>query len=289
MSAENYCLKCEAEGKRTVLFYSVPPNKEIDTWTKRLEKKSDYRCLRHVRETQKLHGSSAGRAKHKARSENIERLHQKRVTDFSKMWNNKTITATIDSQEVPIHTLPDPDHLMWIYIKFNIRKAELGFTAREIAEVVYEDEIEYNIGKKISEWRESAKDRGLTLMIREQVEPELIREYLTIKEQMQAAHTKQLVNSVRGMFAIANMTWDKKPADQWEKAVTEPGYCDPDGNTAPRYHLLSQEKTLKKRQEKMMRKQKRLGETIEREAEIFQSVKDHTEDIGEQNAAAGIL
>lgn len=267
-----YCLRCKAEGRETILFYSEPLDKELDTWSKRLEKKSDFRCISHVRNDAKLYRSEQGRAKHRKRSENIEQYHQRRIMKFQTMWNDKTI---VDDKGRLVINLPHHERLMWIFIRYGIRKASLGFTPAEMTEVIREADIEFDIMRKISEWREDAKDRGLTLLVREQVEPELIKIYVSMREEMQESHRKRLVNSTRGLAHAANITWLQKPEDKWEKLVTDPSYKDPEGNKAERIHLLTEAETLRRRQERKMQHIEHIKEIMEQEAKVQVIVQQH--------------
>jgi hypothetical protein len=265
-SEEFYCTKCESKGVSTLLFFNVPA-KKTDTWTRRKAQKHDYRCNACQREESRMFSTKKGRTEHKRRSESIQEYQTRRIDAFRRLWNDE---KTLNDDGIPIIKLSNPERIMWTFIRNGIRSAGRGFTAEELTEVVREGLIEYNLTLEVMQYMEGAKKRGLSLMVREQLEPEVYRLYTQFKEDKQDARRRQFINTTRGEIDYANKLWDRKDPEQIEKIVTTPGHRDPEGNLMPRYHLLSESETFEKRRQKKERQMNQIQKVINREDEITQ-------------------
>ena len=248
-----------------MLYYSEP-RKDTDTWTKKLAKRSDYRCKDCIKEDEKRNRKNSN--EYRRHREDIEAYHHRRIKKFEEIWNDERV-----------RNLPDPRRLMEAFRLYNIRSPGLGFTAEEIAEIIRANEIEFSVSKYVEQWDRDNSDR-LTRFTREEIKPELIRVLLDFEGAIKSKNRELQVQSIRVLVSIANRIYENEKL--FEKLVTTPGHRDPAGNIAPRIHLLTLQRTLELRKEKKERQINSIKDTIDKEAKVFGVVQERLKKEKEQ-------
>lgn len=230
------------------LVYSIPRQEGDNTTKARIEAGYYYcnTCTEAVKAKKKQEREERKQAK-KQKKENIKHLEETKVQTFDRQWRDVdedgNLLHTKDADGVEIVNLPEHRRLMWGYITSDIRKSEAGFKTDEEDKVIRRSQIRFVVETAMN--RKQEVDSAVS---REEIDRKVGDEQIAEIETWKKTELKRQTNYVEKLHAKANKEWEDKPETEVERMVKEPGYRDPEGNKAPRYHLLSQESVFHKRQ-----------------------------------------
>jgi len=240
---DEICITCG----RVELVYSIPP-KSSDTTTKAKMDAGNLQCkecTQRIKQERKQEREKKRLAKIE-KQKNIKELEESKKQIFERLWNdvdrNGTPRHTKDDTGMKIVNLPEHIRLMWMYIKNEIRESKLGFQATDEMKVIKRGPLQNIIQHSRQERQRIQSDLARELTSKEQVDKDIAD--IDSWETMQI---KELITYVNTLHIKANREWENKPEDEWERMVKKPGYRDPEGNKAPRYHLLSDKPTYHER------------------------------------------
>jgi len=238
------------------------PRQEGDTTTRAKMEAGNYycdTCTTEIREKRKQARQERKAAK-KLKRDNIKLLAETKVQIFDRLWRDVDMNGepmhTVNDKGIEIVNLPEHERLMWIYIRNNIRKSELGFKADEEDKVICRVTIQ-NIFQRTMTLKQEISNS----LANEEITKQIANERTAEVDAWKKSQLRKQSAYVDRQHTKANKEWESRPEVNWERMVKEPGHRDPEGNKALRYHLLSEEQVFRKRQELRRRQIKNIEHT----------------------------